>query len=49
MAVTYDTLDQVLHSLNDAILKYNKGEPADLIALRTGKIPIGAPGQYGFT
>ena len=49
MAVTYDTFDQVLHSLDHSILKNDKGEPADLIALCTGKISISALGQYGST
>jgi hypothetical protein len=49
MAVTHGSLDQVFHSLNDAILRNDKTEPADLKALRTGNIPIGVSNQYGST
>lgn len=49
IAITYGSLDQVFHSLNQAILRNDKTEPADLKALRTGNIPIGVFNQYGST
>lgn len=49
MANKFNSLNEVLRSLDFAILRNDKDEPADLKALRTGRIPIGAGGQYGST
>lgn len=46
MATQFKNLDELVRALAAATLRNDKEEPADLKAIRTGQVPIGAGGQF---